>query len=330
MRAILVRTALAVTLVASAMSFAPAARANDMDPILSRMWRNEGGQLVARDDLYDGLALDLGFALAPQIHRPAETLGWSGFFLGLEATVTAIDNQALHFVCGIENLPSGADDGGDGACDEWQDNVDLATFVPAVHVRKGLPYSFELGFQIMYMANTELVAVGGEVRWAPLEGFRTGWMGFLPDVSFAFTGSYVMGSTELALGMLGGDVSLSYPFTISGQMTLTPYAGWQFMVVGADHEQVLNSYYLENGVDAFEDRYGTEASPYVSFHEGNSRNFGQELATLKFHRFFFGLRFLWERLAVTPQFAFGMPMEAGEADNSGFRFQFGLSVGSDF
>ncbi len=333
MRAILLRVLVASALAVSTLAVAPAARANDMDPVLSRMWLVQGGRIVARDDLFDGLALELAMAMAPGIHAPAETLGWSGFFMGLEATLTVVDSAALHLVCGVEN-PGPGGDGGNGECNSWEDNADAVRFVPAIHVRKGLPYSLELGFQVQYMANTELVGIGGELRWAPFEGFRTGWMGFLPDLSVRFSGNYLMGSNEIALGQLGGDVSLSYPFTVSGEMTLTPYAGYQFMVIGADHEQVMNSYYVENGPAAFAewaaDQGLTDPSPYIDFHDGLSRNFGQQLATLKYHRLFFGVRFLWERLAVTPQITIAMPWEIGEAEDPGVRFQVGLSVGSDF
>jgi hypothetical protein len=319
------RLVAAVTVVVAVLSSGAPARANDMDPVLARMWRIEGGQLVTRDDLFDGLALDVAQALAPNLLAPAETLGWSGFFMGLEATLTVIDSDATWWRCGIEG--NQGDHGGNGACDSWDGHVDGALFVPAIHIRKGLPYSLELGLQIQYVANSEMVGIGGELRWAPFEGYRSGWMGYLPDVGLRFTGTYLMGSNELALGLLGADVSISYPFTISGQWTLTPYFAYQFFIVGADHEQVQNSLYVDSPQEF--DALCPDCPPGLEFHDGMSRNFGQELATLKFHRLAIGARVLWEHLAVTPQFAFTLPWESGNAPDR-YNFQISLSVGADF
>jgi hypothetical protein len=291
-----------------------------------------GNQLIPRNDLYDGLALDLAQALVPSALHPAETLGWSGFFISLEATLTTIDAEAGHWRCGIENTGPGGN-GGNGVCDSW-DVADGVLFVPTVHVRKGLPYSFEFGFQIKYVANSEMVGVGGELRWSPFEGYRNGWAGAIPDIGFRFAGMYLMGSSELVLGILGGGVSISHPFTVSGEMTITPYGGYEMYFVGADQEQVLNSSYVENPDDfnAFCAAGGItecEQQRFLEFHGGKSRNFGQDLATLKFMQAYLGVRFLWERLAVSPQFALTIPWHSGLAEDK-VHFQFALSVGTDF
>jgi hypothetical protein len=347
------RLAVTVTVALSVLSAGPSASANDMDPVLARMWRYDPttNQIVARNDLFDALALDLAQGFAPNTLHPAETLGWSGFFMGLEATLTLIDSEAIQWRCGVEG--NEGTHGGNMGCNAW-DVADGALFVPAVHVRKGLPYSIELGFQIQYMANSELVGIGGEIRFSPFEGYREGWAGYLPDVGVGFTGTYIMGSSELALGLLGVDLSISYPFTISGQFTITPYVGYNFFIIGADHEQVFNSWHVADpeGFEGFcaNPTGGTgvpvaNCSPYLEFNSGLSRNFGQDLAALTFHRFYVGARILWENLAVTPQFGVTFPGMVGSADgetvtdsagrqyrNAEARshFQLSLSVGTDF
>lgn len=345
--------AMAIAAGLAVLSTGPVASANDMDPVLTRMWRYDPttNQIVTRNDLFDALALDLAQGFAPPVLRPAETLGWSGFFMGLEATLTFIDPEAAQWRCGIE--ANEHDHGGNMGCNGW-DVSDGALFVPTVHVRKGLPYSIELGFHIQYMANSELVGIGGEIRFAPFEGYRNGWAGYLPDVGVAFVGSYIMGSDELAVGMLGVDVSISYPFTISGQFTITPYLGYDFFLVGADHEQVFNSMHIDDpqGFQNFcaAPPGGTgdpvsNCSPFLEFHGGGSRNFGQDIAGLSFHRLYFGARILWENLAVTPQFGATFPGSVGSADGQTItdaagrsyqrteartHFQMALSVGTDF
>jgi len=346
------RLAMAATVGLAVLSTGPSASANDMDPVLARMWRYDPttDQIVTRDDLFDALSLDLAQGFAPNVLHPAETLGWSGFYMGLEATLTIIDSQAMQWRCGVEaNEGRG---GGDMGCNSW-DVADGALFVPSIHVRKGLPYSIELGFQIQYMANSELVGIGGEIRFAPFEGYREGWAGYLPDVAVAFTGNYIMGSSELAIGQLGVDLSMSYPFTISGQFTITPYVGYSFFIVGADHEQVFNSLHIDDpqslqdfcaappgGGDPID-----PCSEYLEFNGGSSRNFGQEIAGLTYHRFYVGARFLWENLTITPQFGVTFPGTVGSAngrvvtDSGGNQyenaearshFQLSISVGSDF
>ncbi len=346
------RLFLAIAAGVAVLSSGPLARANDMDPVLARMWRYDpaSNTIVTRDDLFDALALDLAQGFAPNVLHPAETLGWSGFYMGLEATLTTIDSDATQWRCGIEG--NDGSHGGDLGCNDW--NVaDAVLFVPTVHVRKGLPYSIELGFQIQYMANSELVGIGGEIRWAPFEGYRDGWAGYLPDVAVSFTGSYLMGSNELVLGQIGAAFSLSYHFTVSGQFTITPYLGYQFFIVGVDHEQVYNSRYI-NDPQGFQDFCanppgGTEpisnCSPFLEFHRGDSRNFGQQLTALTYHRLFIGARFLWEHVVITPQFAVSLPWNVGSADGSevrnaagqvyqrtevGAHFQFSIGVGTDF
>jgi len=173
------------------LGFPSVAHGDTMDPVLSRLWQEEAGGLVTRDDLFDALALEYAMALAPPIHAPAETLGWSGFFMGVETTLSVIGTVGNHLRCGVENGVQNGGNGGDGACDSWTGNTDGVFFIPAIHLRKGLPYSFELGFHLQYVLHSELVGVGGELRWSPFEGFRSGALGYFPDIAFRLSGTYI-------------------------------------------------------------------------------------------------------------------------------------------
>ena len=112
---------------------------------------------------YEQFMAEYSFGLAPKILAPAETLGYSGFYLGLEGTLTPVP--------------------GEGKNDRWYKGTAPANespgmmFMPAVHVRKGLPWSFELGATLNYLAQSELVGLGGEVKWSLFEGYRHGFRG---------------------------------------------------------------------------------------------------------------------------------------------------------
>ena len=69
------RLAVTVVLGAAVLSVGPSAHANDMDPVLARMWEVQsngsgGYRIVTRDDLFDALALDLAVA-GGEPHSPS-------------------------------------------------------------------------------------------------------------------------------------------------------------------------------------------------------------------------------------------------------------------
>lgn len=281
--------------------------ANPMDIVLSRFVKRdnsgniifENGYPVPDQESYENLAMDLAFGIAPKLLAPADTLGYSGFYLGLEGTLTVIDSNASYWKEGVERKGS----------------PDDVLFVPSIHIRKGLPFSFELGFSISYVSDSEMVVVGGDLSFSPFEGFRYGVLGYLPDLKVRFSGSYLTGEDELALGLMGVDVSISYPFTILGIFTITPYAGWQYLWVGIDHEIVVVEDYIENP-QQYKEKYHTD-NYYIDF---TPRNFGSDAGVLTMQRIFIGFRVLWEHLTITPEFAF---TPTG-------KFQFSLGVGTDF
>ncbi|RME26550.1 MAG: hypothetical protein D6798_06455, partial [Deltaproteobacteria bacterium] len=69
-----------------------------------------------------------------------------------------------------------------------------ALFVPGVHLRKGLPLSFEIGGSLGWLAWTRQEVVSGYARFAPLEGYRN-----LPDVAIQVGRAGYLGNDELAV-----------------------------------------------------------------------------------------------------------------------------------
>jgi hypothetical protein len=302
-----------------ALALAGAARANPMDLTLSRLYdpdectsdalsQANNAALCADQAAFRTLAREVGLVLAPALLAPAETLGYAGFYLGLEGALTSINSGNDE-----DNVWHRATEDG---------NPDGVLFVPSIHARKGLPFSFELGTSFSYVAATELVLLGLDIRWALLEGYRTGWKGYFPDISLRGAVNRLMGDDELDLTVWSIDVALSHPFAVSGMMTITPYAGYQFIQTIADTALVLNGMTgaglqctpsMEPGHDYNTDCVGGVGGPPGLHYLDFSRE------TIDRHRAFLGVRFLYEHFVAILQGAFTDGQQ-----------QLGVSLGFDY
>ena len=202
--------------------------------------------------LFKQLTTELGVAMAPQFTDPSSTVGLSGFEIGFSTAVTNIHQDA----------------------DYWQfarrtdERADGALAMTSLHVRKGLPASFELGGNVSWISNSEMFALGLEVKWALNEGFY-----YIPDVAIRGTVNVLVGARDLQVdGAADGDgfdLSLSKSFPIGGTTTLTPYAGYNLLIINA------NSHVLDP----------TPTNPLDI-----ENNFVFSPQTTLAHRLFFGLR----------------------------------------
>ena len=303
-------------------AFAGAARANPMDLTLSRLFderactsaalsQPNASKLCADQGAFRELAREFGLAMAPTLLAPAETLGYAGFYLGLEGTLTTINSSSSDrnnvWFRGTEDQ-----------------NPDSVLFVPSIHVRKGLPFSFELGTSVSYVAATEQVLIGADIRWAILEGYRTGWKAYFPDIAVRGAVNRLMGDDEMDLTVWSIDVSLSHPFSISGMMTITPYLGYQFVQTIADTALVLNGIADPSGSGTLVDCSGSLAEYQTNCVGGvygppglRYLDFGREY--IDRHRFFAGVRLMYEHLATILQASFTDGQES-----------FGISIGMDY
>ena len=93
-------------------------------------------------------------------------------------------------------------------------------------MRKGLPFSFEVGANLIWLADSELFAPGLEVRWALQEGYR-----FIPDLSFRGAVNHMVGNRDLRLTTVAAAVTMSKNLGIGGLFNLTPYVGWALVFV---------------------------------------------------------------------------------------------------
>lgn len=187
-----------------------------------------GTHFKADNSRWAKLVSQYGMAIAPNPMHSARTTGYGGFDFSLFGTITTLDNGSDWMHRGTEGAISG------GAFPNHNSSPDGVLQLYGVTGRKGLPYGFELQGSVAYMANTEMVVMGGGIRWAILEGFRTGILGYFPDVSIGGYVNTMTGSSKVKITVPSLDIQFSKPFTISNSVIFQPYAGWQLVWIDAD------------------------------------------------------------------------------------------------
>lgn len=183
---------------------------------------------------------ELGFAIAPTANYPARTTGLGGIALTLEANYTKINSgntsiaengQSTNY---WRRATQGSVDKGANRFSSENTSPDSVIQVYTLKARKGLPFGFELGGALGTIANTSMWTVGADLRWSLLEGFRTGPLGALPDVSVGGGVRTLTGTSKFHLTTVGVDVKLSKPIPIADSATITPHVGYQRLLIFGD------------------------------------------------------------------------------------------------
>ena len=176
------------------------------------------------------LVAQMGSAVAPLAEHPARTTGFGGYRLSLNGSYTTIDSDALYWKEGTQGAV--AEDKNQFSTTNI--NPDGVLQVYAIKLAKGFPFGVELGASFGYMANTTIVAGGGDVRIALFEGFRESVPGFLPDVGVGGGVRTITGTSQLKLTVAAFDTQLSKPIPIAGTVTLHPHVGYQWLRIFGD------------------------------------------------------------------------------------------------
>jgi hypothetical protein len=138
---------------------------------------------------------------------PPETLGHAGFSVNGELGTISLPSSVL--------LPT-----------ERPQTASL--LLPSVHVRKGLPFSLELGTRIGWVDRSRMFAATGELKWAVNEGFT-----WLPDIGVRAHVTRLLGNRDFDLTAAGLDMGVGKQFPLGGMVTLTPYGGLDLIGVMA-------------------------------------------------------------------------------------------------
>ncbi len=304
MRGLAVRFVCGLIALLAILGLSSGAMANKLDLALSRFvtgcQAGDPTACVAHRADYEKFMAQYTFGLSPKVMAPAETLGYSGFYMGLEGTLTPVPDADKQDLWAKGTIPANA----------YPDVM----FMPAVHIRKGLPWSFEVGSTINYLAQSELVGLGGEIKWSLFEGYQHGFRGVLPDIAARGSVMRVLGESDVDLTIIGVDGSISYPFGIGGMVSFTPYGGFQY---------IWSIIRIEPLVTQIGDEY-VSATGLSSPDLTRSRIFG-------------GFRFNYEMLSITFEMAWGLKAnwdtreQGRNVDVSvGHQLQFSGGAGIDF
>lgn len=169
------------------------------------------------------LSRQLGAAISAANLAPPETLGHAAFSVNLELSVVGLDGKA----------PPGPGQSPvtEGFAMPTERAFEGPLLMPALHVRKGLPFSLELGGRLAWFEKSSMYAGTAELKWAPMEGFAT-----LPDVGVRLHANRLFNTPDFDVSSGGLDLGVGKTFPVGGMVTFTPYAGWNLGFTGASSD----------------------------------------------------------------------------------------------
>ena len=192
---------------------------------------------------FKNMVSELGFAIAPNAFYPARTTGIGGFAVSLEASYTRISSGRTANETGGSSPywqlgTRGAQDPNTKQFSAINGAPDSLIQIYAIKARKGLPFGFEIAGSLGTIANTAMWVGGGDLRWSLMEGFRTGALGLLPDVSLGAGVRTLTGTSKFHLTTVGIDVKMSKPVTLADSAQLIPTIGYQRLMIFGDSNVV--------------------------------------------------------------------------------------------
>ncbi len=258
-------------------------------------------QNAAGDADFQAFARVMGAAITSVNLMPPESTGHSAWAVNAELSVVSLPDSV--------RIPT-------------ETQQPATVLIPSFHVRKGLPFSLELGGRVGWVEKSSQIVGTGELKWAVNEGFT-----WLPDVGVRGHVTKLFGARDLSLTVVGLDIGVGKQFPLGGMVTLTPYGGLDLGFVGATTSRLDF-----NPERSFEDSTGnasraaldnTEAYEKVSFSDNmNQRIYGGV-------RFIGGVLQLGAELSLTRTGSVEVP---GEAESRGVPavFAFNTTLGLDF
>ena len=178
----------------------------------------------------------------------------------------------------------------------WDDltasgEADSVAFLPGITLRKGLPFSWEVGGRMSWLAGSSQFVVGGFGRWVPFGNWKK-----VPDISIGLGYSGLIGNDQLELGTFHIDASIGYSFKLNLRGTrpgtrFSPYAGYQFLQSHAKPGVTVEQVGAVTG-------WAADAGPGV-----DPRNF-------RYHRGFVGMEVRGGGFAFRFAFDVGFPRRA--------------------
>jgi hypothetical protein len=319
--------------------FNGAARAEDMDLVLSRLsvgrcqrtladsrqpfvLRDAEGQTLRADQqAWSKLMTQLAPVMMPPVLAPVTTSGPRGVDVSLQTSTTGISADTDYWERGSRGHGASAA----LTCDGRNRFVSSVLTQNRLAFDKGLPLGFTMGAQVGRLWNTSLWTIGGNLKWALVEGFRKLPA---PDVALRATGSTVVGDAQFSLTTVTTELLLSKNLVVGKVAQVSPFGGagiaWSF----ASSELVD----LTPNVDAVACAAGSDATCNDQGLGASSADVGHDVPfrdlTLTRYRAFAGLMFRYRIFSVAAEFAFDIvaPHDADKAAQASLPRQWTFSV----
>jgi hypothetical protein len=286
---------------------------------------------------------ELGFAIAPRVMTPADTLGFAGFQFSAEMGVTKINpnrdangqTNGQPYWNGIQAVNPGAPTA-----------VPLPSYLTTVggYVRKGLwlPLpAFEFGAGALSILGSRMYVLQGYAKFALQEGFHGWW---LPSFAVRGSGSQLLGTSQVDLTVYAVDVLASKAFSVGGTARLEPFVGWSMLFISArsgviDATPACDAY-MAPGTLSTNPQCAASQDPSNSALYQNDLNANftfQKQDVITRQRFFAGFKLRLSVVFVAAQVDIGLAggsrdtsRSNGAIDRSGTQQTYSLSAGFDF
>jgi hypothetical protein len=167
----------------------------------------QNSAVVTDDASYALLLKDIGDLLVPGTSNPALTLGGMGFKLSVDGGVSFVKADSVSWAKGSVNAS------------DRQGILGLS-------IRKGLPWALEISGSVRHPVGSQIWALSSELKGAPVDG-----MDGMPDVAAACGVTTAVGIDSLSFLGIHGRFVISEGFGIGASTRITPFGGYQFIVV---------------------------------------------------------------------------------------------------
>jgi hypothetical protein len=296
----------------------------DLTPLGSLEAQGNSVVIVQDNAAFRSLSSELGTIIAPKPVDPADSLGLSGFALSTDISINTLSSG--------QNYWQATSGGADGAAPSMQ-----------IMGRKGLWPGIEVGAGATHLFDSRMWALAGYGKVSIHEGFH-----HLPIPSIAIRASFsrLLGAKDFNMTTAAPAIQVSHLFGLGKTFSLTPYAGYEALVI-LSRSQVLNA---NPACDVFPDAYNEGARPGQTedpcefpLDDGSTINkptsefVFQDGGAIVRHRPHFGARIIFSviRIGLEAMFVPGGKSDGsvdGEtvADGSGLQQQYTISLGLDF
>lgn len=176
------------------------------------------------------LSSEVALALTSPLLSPGSTTGYAGFDFAIEGAYTPVHSGPRG-----ATPPAGTTYPRTYATTPWPTRYEqpASLTTTGLHVRKALPFSFELGGRLIYLTKSSYLAAQGEAKWALNEGSDR-----LPDFGVRVAHTRLFGQRDWSLGATDLDFTVSKRWGVNGVTSFTPYLAARFTFVAASTEKI--------------------------------------------------------------------------------------------